>query len=145
VAGIRSSNRALLDTDTLSEIGKGINPTVASHATTYRRAFGFYTLSVISVTEIVRGHQQASNPMRLNAFLASIATQEILSFDQDAAELAGRISGDLERNGQSIGIADPMIAATAIHHGLELVTGNTAHFERIQRLGYKLTLINWRV
>ena len=138
-------NKALLDTDTLSEIGKGINPTVATRATTYRRAFGFYTLSVISVMEIVRGHQRANNPMRLNAFLTSVAAQEVLSFDQDAAELAGRIAGDLERTGQGIGIADPMIAATAIRHGLELVTGNTAHFLRIQGLGYPLTLINWRV
>jgi hypothetical protein len=32
-------NKALLDTDTLSEIGKGIDPTVARHATSYRKAF----------------------------------------------------------------------------------------------------------
>jgi tRNA(fMet)-specific endonuclease VapC len=37
-----------------------------------------------------------------------------------------------------------MIAAIAINHGLELVTGNIVHFQRIQQLGYKLTLINWR-
>ena len=42
-------NKALLDTDTLSEIGKGINPTIAAHATTYRRAFGYYTLSATSI------------------------------------------------------------------------------------------------
>jgi len=46
--------------------------------------------------------------------------------------------------GQPIGTADPMIAAIAIEHGLQLVTGNTAHFQRIQRLGYPLTLANWR-
>jgi predicted nucleic acid-binding protein len=37
-----------------------------------------------------------------------------------------------------------MIAATAIEHGLELVTGNTTHFQRVQQLGYPLTLVNWR-
>jgi hypothetical protein len=26
----------------------------------------------------------------------------------------------------------------------KLVTGNTAHFQRIQQLGYPLTLANWR-
>jgi len=41
-------------------------------------------------------------------------------------------------------LADPMIAAIALHHGLELVTGNTVHFQRIQQLGYPLTLVNWR-
>lgn len=138
-------NKALLDTDTLSEIGKGIHPTVVANATTYRRAFGHYTLSAISVMEIVRGHQRANNPSRLNAFLASIANQEVVEFDQPAAELAGRIVGDLERSGLPIGIADPMIAAIALHHGLELVTGNAAHFQRIQQLGYPLALANWRV
>lgn len=137
-------NKALLDTDTLSEIGKGINPNVAANATTYRRAFGYYTLSAISVMEIVRGFQRTNSFQRLQAFLASIAGQEILAFDQPAAELAGRIAGELERNGQPIGVADPMIAALALHHGLELVTGNTAHFQRIQQLGYPLTLVNWR-
>jgi tRNA(fMet)-specific endonuclease VapC len=37
------------------------------------------------------------------------------------------------------------IAAIALEHGLELVTGNTAHFQRVQQLGYPLTLANWRI
>ena len=40
--------------------------------------------------------------------------------------------------------ADPMIAAIALVHGLDLVTGNTAHYQRIQQLGYQLVLVNWR-
>ena len=39
----------------------------------------------------------------------------------------------------------PMIAAIALQHGLELVTANTSHFERVQQLGYLLTLVNWWV
>lgn len=35
-----------------------------------------------------------------------------------------------------------MIAAIALHHGLEVVTGNTAHFQRVQQLGYPLALAN---
>jgi predicted nucleic acid-binding protein len=49
-----------------------------------------------------------------------------------------------DRTGQTIGMADPIIAAVALDHGLELVTGNIAHYQRIQNLGYPLTLINWR-
>jgi tRNA(fMet)-specific endonuclease VapC len=41
-------------------------------------------------------------------------------------------------------IIDTDIAAIAIERGLELVTGNTAHFQRVQQLGYPLTLVNWR-
>jgi PIN domain-containing protein len=71
--------------------------------------------------------------------------EEVLPFDRATAELAGRIAGELERTGQPIGLADPMIAAIALTHGLELVTGNTAHFQRVQNLGYPLTLVNWRL
>ena len=70
---------------------------------------------------------------------------ELLPFDQQEAELAGRIAGELQRTGHPIEMADTMIAATAITHGLEVVTGNTTHFQRVQQLGYPLTLINWRV
>jgi len=38
-----------------------------------------------------------------------------------------------------------MIAAIAIENGLTLVTGNTAHYQYIQQLGYSLKLDNWRV
>jgi tRNA(fMet)-specific endonuclease VapC len=37
-----------------------------------------------------------------------------------------------------------MIAAIAPHHGLELVTSNTSHDQRIQQLGYSLSLTTWR-
>ena len=47
--------------------------------------------------------------------------------------------------GSGVGRADPMLAATALRHGLELVTGNAAHFQRIQQIGYPLVLVNWRV
>jgi tRNA(fMet)-specific endonuclease VapC len=53
--------------------------------------------------------------------------------------------GELDRTGQPIGTADSMIAAIALEHGLELVTGNTAHFPRVQQLGYPLGLANWRI
>jgi tRNA(fMet)-specific endonuclease VapC len=38
-----------------------------------------------------------------------------------------------------------MIAAVAISNGLELVTGNTSHYQRIQQLGFTLNLTNWRI
>jgi predicted nucleic acid-binding protein len=137
-------NKALLDTDILSEIFKGIDPTVARNATAYRAAFGRYTLSAVTVMEVVRGFQSKQATGRLQRFLTALASEEILPLDQPAAELAGRIAGDLDRAGQPIGRADPMIAAIALVHGLELVTGNTAHFQRIQQLGYPLNLVNWR-
>ena len=138
-------NKALLDTDIYSEVLKAKNPTVAQNAAIYRQKHGVYTVSVITVMEVVQGFHRVQNARRLLSFLNAVALEQVIVFDQAAAELAGRISGDLDRTGQIIGLADPMIAAVAMQHGLELVTGNTAHFQRIQQLGYPLTLANWRI
>ena len=109
-------NKALLDTDTFSEFSKDINPTVAANATTYHQAFGRYMTP--TVMEIVRGFQRVSSTRRLQAFVASIATLELLPFDRAVAKLAGRIADGLERIGQPIGVADPMIGAIALTQSL---------------------------
>lgn len=136
-------NKALLDTDILSEIGKGKNPAIVANAQTYRKTFGFYSFSTITALEIVRGYQKSQQSQRFHAFMAIIAAEEVFPLHIPAAELAGRITGDLERAGQPIGRANAVIAAIGIEQGLEPVTGNTTHFQRIQQLGYPLTLINW--
>ena len=138
-------NKSLLDTDIFSEITKAVNPTVAAQATAYRQAFSRYTISAVTFMEVVRGYQKKQATRQLQNFLTAVASEEVLPFDQPAAELAGRIAGELERIGHPIGLADPMIAALALTHGLELVTGNTAHFQRVQNLGYPLILVNWRI
>jgi tRNA(fMet)-specific endonuclease VapC len=137
-------NKALLDTDILSEVGKGIDQTVARNATAYRQAYGFLTLSVISVMEIIQGYQRVGGSSRIQAFRIAVASEQVILFDQAAADLAGQIAGDLDRVGRPIGRCDPMIAAIALTHSLELATGNTSHYQRIQQLGYPLTLVNWR-
>jgi tRNA(fMet)-specific endonuclease VapC len=48
-------DKALLDTDMFSEILKGIDQRVVAKAVAYRTAFGRYTISVITVMEIVKG------------------------------------------------------------------------------------------
>jgi tRNA(fMet)-specific endonuclease VapC len=138
-------NKVLLDTDILSEIGKGIDPTVARNAAAYRKAQGFLTLSVISVMEVIQGYQRVGGSSRIQAFRNALVAEEVLVFDQATADLAGQIAGELDRVGRPIGRCDPMIAAIAIEHGLELATGNTSHYQRVQQLGYPLTLTNWRV
>jgi tRNA(fMet)-specific endonuclease VapC len=137
-------NKAIIDTDIFSEITKCVNQTVAAHASAYRTAFPRYTISSVTYMEVIRGYQRKQAFRQLQSFLAAIVSEEVLAFGQAAAELAGKIAGELEHVGRPIGVTDPMIAAIAIEHGLELVTGNTTHFQRIQQLGYPLTLINWR-
>jgi predicted nucleic acid-binding protein len=137
-------NKALLDTDIYSEVLKAANPSVATNAATYRQAQTYLTISVITVMEIIQGLQRVGAASRIQTFRNAVASEEILLLDQPAADLAGQIAGDLDRVGRPIGRCDPMIAALAITHSLELVTGNTSHYNRVQQLGYPLVLLNWR-
>ena len=57
-----------------------------------------------------------------------------LEFDADTALRAGMLQAGLERDGRIIGVEDIQIAATALWHGLTLVTRNTRHFERVEGL-----------
>jgi len=137
-------NKMLLDTDIYSEILKGKNQNVAANATAYHAVYGYYTTSMITVLEIVKGFHKVQREERIQQFLEGLSSVELLTLDLRSSELAGRIYADLERTGQSIGRADPMIAAVALKNDLELCTGNTSHYERIQSLGYGLKLGNWR-
>ena len=137
-------DKALLDTDILSEIIKGRNVTVSARASLYRVVFSRYTFSAVTVLEIVKGFHRLGREDRLREFMEVLPAAEVLPLDTQSAEIAGRIYADLELAGQPIGRADPMIAGTALCHGLVLVTGNISHYERIRALHYPLRLDNWK-
>jgi tRNA(fMet)-specific endonuclease VapC len=138
------ADKTLLDTDIFSELMRDKNDTVRARADSYVEQHGRLTISVITVLEIVKGLQKAARQDTLRSFLDSLSTVEILTVGPAEAILAGRIYGDLERVGQPIGRADPMIAAVAISHRLVLATGNENHYGRIHAAGYDLLLDNWR-
>ncbi|MGP0066287.1 MAG: PIN domain-containing protein [Isosphaeraceae bacterium] len=139
-------NKALLDTDIYSEVLKAIDQNVHRNAVAYRQVHGILTISVVTLMEVIQGLQQVrASARRMQAFRNATCQEEVLLLDLAAADLAGQIAGDLDRVGRPIGRCDPMIAAIAMTHKLEVVTGNTTHYQRIQHLGYPLTLTNWRV
>ncbi|MDB6006579.1 MAG: vapC1 [Prosthecobacter sp.] len=55
-------------------------------------------------------------------------------FDDEAAEIAGRIRKELESQRQVIGPHDIQIAAVALQHGWTVVTNNTSEFKRVSGL-----------
>lgn len=136
---------SLLDTDVVSEILRGRNEKVTVQASKYRRQFGQLTISTLSVLEIVAGLARQNREEGIAKFLRFALTEQVISLDTESAEIAGRIHGALQSQGLSIGVVDPMIAAIAIRNGLVLATGNTAHYARVQQLGFGLQLIDWRV
>jgi tRNA(fMet)-specific endonuclease VapC len=137
-------NKSLLGTDILSEVLRARNLSVISQANAYLARFERYTISVMTVMEIVQGWHRLQRDDRITQFLAMINTAEVLPMNIAISELAGRIFGDLQRMGQPIGVADTVIAATAIENNLTLITGNQAHYQRIQALNYTLVIENWR-
>ncbi|MGL6344286.1 MAG: PIN domain-containing protein [Waterburya sp.] len=63
-----------------------------------------------------------------------------LAFTEDIAQIAARIAHELKIQGQPIGVPDVLIAATAKHGNLTLVTSNIKHFSNIQ----ELNIIDWK-
>jgi len=57
-----------------------------------------------------------------------------LPYDVATAKVFGQIRAKLEESGTILPDADLQIAATAIYHNLELVSGNLRHFSRISKL-----------
>ncbi len=58
----------------------------------------------------------------------------VLPFDVAVALVYGEIEATLRKGGAPLADADLQIAATALYHGLALVTGNVRHFERVPGL-----------
>jgi predicted nucleic acid-binding protein len=91
-------------------------------------------LSVISTGEIRRGIAALRDPVqqaRFEAFLSSIKKRfagRIHAVDGAVAERWGALTGGLARTGIALPAIDSLIAATAIHHDLTIVTRNEADF-----------------
>ena len=137
-------DRSVLDTDIFSEVLKRKNGTVVRRAEEYLRLHGRFTITCITVLEVVAGWHRLQREDRVKEFLGRLPDFEVLPFDTEAAVQAGRIEADLTRLGKTVGRADSMIAAIAATKGLPLVTGNTDHYARICDLGVTLALSDWR-
>lgn len=137
-------NHCLLDTDIFSEIAKGVNLVVLKQSDSYFARHGTFTLSAPTVFEICGGLVRRGRVLQLRNFEEQLETLEVLPLTLASARLAGEIQGRLLQAGRPIGAYDPLIAAIALEHDLDLVTGNEAHFGFIAGLGYPLRVTNWR-
>jgi len=70
--------------------------------------------------------------------------EQYTSYDAAAARVYGEIRARLEAAGRPLADADLQIAATALLHDLELVTGNVRHFERVPQLRISAALAEGR-
>ena len=118
----------LTDTNVISEVMKREPvPSVAEWVTDQEQL----CLSVITVEELMCGLSHRDTRRQLEWLEKLLRTRcQVLPVTEDVARSAGTLRGRLLRDGVVCTQADMLIAATAILHGLTLVTRNTRDFER---------------
>ena len=92
-------------------------------------------VSTITVSELYYGIGKSRNlklnEQRVEEFLSPL---NVLSYDEDAAQVYGTIRIQMEKQGKPIGPLDQLIAAHALSRGLILVTNNEKEFKRVKGL-----------
>jgi len=125
----------LFDTDAISEL---LRPRPAAKYVKWLmeipRAEQFTSSLVIG--ELYKGayRSQACEHHLSNIEKRILPAITVLPFDIRTAKIFGKIRAHLEETGAILPDADIQIAATAVYHGLELVSGNLRHFQRIHAL-----------
>ena len=132
----------LFDTDAISELLRPRPlPSYVRWLAGVPRADQF--TSAVVVGELYKGAYRSPDPRR---HLGNIETRvlpavTVLPYDTAVARAFGEIQAGLAHQGRGLADGDLQIAATAIYHGLMLVTGNLRHFERIPGIRIEPVLV----
>lgn len=126
--------RILLDTCVLSELYKP-EPLVSVYEAVNRIPDEHLFLSVITVGEIRKGIAILPESQRKQALLKWFSTIEhefserLLPITAETAGIWGKLTARAQQNGFIVPASDGLIAATALQHGLHLMTRNVKDFE----------------
>ena len=126
--------RVLLDTCVLSELRhpKG-NPAVRQAVDSLNEEELF--VSVITIGEILKGVSLLRESPKKRALQTWMQTLErnygdrLLAIDLEICRLRGELTASAQKAGRVVHATDGLIAATALRHGLRVMTRNTADFE----------------
>ncbi len=122
----------LVDTDWVVDWLAGREETVQLLSTLGREGLA---ISLITYGEIYEGIYFGRDPKKseevFRRFLRGVV---VLPLTKRILQRFARIRGELRRKGLLIGDPDILIAATAIHHNLTLVTRNVKDFQRVPGL-----------
>lgn len=125
--------KVLLDTCVVSEIQKPDgNQRVKDAAQRHARDDVF--LSVITIGELRSGISILPRGRKRTALeswftiLQDEYLDRILSIDIDIACFWGELTARVRTSGKTLAPADGLIAATALRHGMTIITRNTRHF-----------------
>jgi predicted nucleic acid-binding protein len=121
----------LLDTNVISEVLRPKpDPRVARWFESTEEAL--LLLSVLTIGEIRKGIAMIIDPARKNMLETWLTSNLVIRFagrilpiDEAVAAVWGQITGTLARKGFLVPVIDGLLASTALHHNLTLVTRNT--------------------
>lgn len=133
-----SQPRSLLDTDVLSAILRG-DPKASATARDYLAEHGSFAFSIITRYEILRGLKAKDATAQIRTFDRLCDASVIVPLTDEIVVKAADIYAMLKQQGLPTGDADILIAASALIHGLAVVTNNEGHFQRIPGL----QVANW--
>lgn len=126
--------RVLLDTCVLSELRNSkVHPRVRQAVDACNEEDLF--VSVISIGEILKGIsllRESSKRRALETWLKTLERDygdRLLSVDLETSRLWGELTAAAQKAGRVVHATDGLIAATALRHGLHVMTRNTADFE----------------
>jgi toxin FitB len=126
----------LLDTNVVSEARRPqCNPSVRARLAA--AANDDLYISVISIGKIAYGVSRLVPGKRrreIEEWLAQTEhyfTDRLLTVDRDIARLWGEITAKSAELGHTLHAADGLIAATALRHGLSVMTRNTKDFDTV--------------
>lgn len=95
-------------------------------------------ISVITVSELLHGvHRAVVDAVRIRRLAIvedSLAGVEPIPVTTEIARIHAGVWARLEAAGETIGMHDLWIAATALTHGLQIATSNAREFERVPGL-----------
>lgn len=122
----------LIDTDVLVGYLKG-----RAKETTLLDTHAADTLaiSIITYGEVYEGIYFGAEPKKQEqGFLAVLRAIQVVPLNKPIMKRFARIRGELRRTGNMIPEPDILIAATALHYNLTLITWNRRHFDRVPDL-----------
>ena len=119
------ASSGLVDTDVLIDYLRGVPAAVESLL-----ALGEVSVSVVSVAELFAGFRGGKEQADIGRLLAEC---QVLPVTEDLAREAGLFKKKYFAS-HSVQLPDAMIAATALAHGLALVTLNVKHYPMVAGL-----------
>lgn len=119
----------IADTDVLIDFLKGAKP--YADRVELELKTGAFATTAITVFELLSGARTDRQRKAIDALLAAMT---ILPFGPQEAETAAKLRGQLEAEGQTIGMADFMIASICLERSSILLTRNLKHFSRVPGL-----------